>query len=644
MKNNRQDAKNAKGKRRRNLRAGLVFFLALLASWRFISSSEAQLALDAPYQIQVVLHVAENRFLTPLFKEQVQREARDQLQLAFGPLARVEVVSEHPLLPQILERGLQSALDGWDELSDRATHFVLIDFVQGRYELQARAHDGFTGLATPVIRQDLTNDRRLVGQRIAELVESNFSFVGNVLPAGKDAELVLKGGRLIANPERWIKPGHLFTVVRIVQDGERLRSSPIAWAVLQVKDAPRDGQCRCQWFHRFASDRLGAEPGVIGYRAVQLHTDHAPLQLQLIDEDTFRPLDGVPLQIFRSGFTGKEKPSELTTNRDGLAQSRAPYTGVAFVRILSRDTHEPRAQFPALILAGRTLVVRLKLGAESEGIASLNLRRDLLVRRIYDQHRVAAERVTELNVQLAAKSLEDALKTAETGKEALAKEIEELVLEQGELAKQARDKKVSIDLSEAREQIEQLRRRGIELEKFAAQLQAVIKESASPEAQARKQLLARARLLESQAEIEAALTLYAQFLAADPKQTEVRAHLESLKAAWTPKSEAHAMARKFIYQIWPTIEPAALKTQLPLAEKAFATCKQAGDYFVPMKLLHINVAHAGKLKARIDALKRSDSPDNRAEAKTILEVTDSFRRLHAEVTAYLKQKGRTADD
>ena len=336
----------------------LVFvFCLVLDSWFLVLGAQP----DAPYHLQVVLHVAENRFLTPLFKEQAQRDVRDQLQLAFGPLARVEVVTEHPLLAQVLDRGLQTALDGWDDLSGRSTHFVLIDFVQGRYELQARGHDGHTGLASPVTRQERTGDRRLVGQKAAELVAGNFSLAGTITPGGKDVELTIHGGKLVSNLGRWLQPGTLFTVTRIRQEGERVQSSPIPWAVLQVKDALREGRCVCQWFHRFAADGLSAEPGV-SYRAVQLHTDRAPLQLQLIDADSYRPLDGVPLQIFRDGFAAKEKPIELTTNRDGLAVTRDPYTGIAFVRVLTRDTHQPRAQLPVEILEGRTVVVRLKLG------------------------------------------------------------------------------------------------------------------------------------------------------------------------------------------------------------------------------------------------------------------------------------------
>src|SRR5260370_42054304 len=56
---------------------------------------------DQPYHLQIVLHIADNRFLTPIFQEQVERELRDHLQLTYGPLAKVEVVRHHPLLREV---------------------------------------------------------------------------------------------------------------------------------------------------------------------------------------------------------------------------------------------------------------------------------------------------------------------------------------------------------------------------------------------------------------------------------------------------------------------------------------------------------------------------------------------------------------
>src|SRR5437763_17164105 len=81
-------------------------------------ASPARAALDpelkTPYQLRVVLHIADHRALTPVFQQQFQRELAGQLQLTYGALARVEVVRVHRLLKDIRARGL-AALDEWGE-------------------------------------------------------------------------------------------------------------------------------------------------------------------------------------------------------------------------------------------------------------------------------------------------------------------------------------------------------------------------------------------------------------------------------------------------------------------------------------------------------------------------------------------------
>src|SRR5262245_42128705 len=108
-----------------------------------LAPTPARAQLDAglktPYQVRVVLHIAEHRLFTDAFQEQLQRELRDQLQLNFGALARVEVRPDHPLLPELRAKGL-AALDNWDEVSDVRTVFLLLDYADGQYRLQTRQY------------------------------------------------------------------------------------------------------------------------------------------------------------------------------------------------------------------------------------------------------------------------------------------------------------------------------------------------------------------------------------------------------------------------------------------------------------------------------------------------------------------------
>src|SRR5438132_6683022 len=138
--------------------------------------------LNKPYQLQVVLHISENRSLTAVFRDQIERDLRDSLQAALGRLARVQVLPNHKLLPEVEAKGLGRALDGWNFITGTKLHFVLIDYVDGRYEIQARQYDGVAGLASPVVRrppQPIT-DRLLVARSAALLVSEDFGVVGTV--------------------------------------------------------------------------------------------------------------------------------------------------------------------------------------------------------------------------------------------------------------------------------------------------------------------------------------------------------------------------------------------------------------------------------------------------------------------------------
>src|SRR5439155_8322904 len=105
---------------RKLVRSG--FLIVCVCCLPSLARADLDPGLKQPYHLQIVLHIADNRFLTPIFQEQVERELRDHLQLAYGPLAEVEVVRHHPLLRVVRTKGLQLALDGCDELSDRKTH------------------------------------------------------------------------------------------------------------------------------------------------------------------------------------------------------------------------------------------------------------------------------------------------------------------------------------------------------------------------------------------------------------------------------------------------------------------------------------------------------------------------------------------
>src|SRR5262249_6714108 len=84
--------------------------------------------VGTPYRLQIVLHIAQHRQFTDVFRGQIERELHDSLQAAFGDLAEVEIVHTHPYLAKIEAEGLQQGLDARNEVTGVKTPYVMIDF------------------------------------------------------------------------------------------------------------------------------------------------------------------------------------------------------------------------------------------------------------------------------------------------------------------------------------------------------------------------------------------------------------------------------------------------------------------------------------------------------------------------------------
>src|SRR5262249_37920292 len=158
-----------------------------------------------------------------------------------------------------------------------------------------------------------------------------------------------------------------------------------------------------------------------------------------------------------------------------------------------------------------------------------------------------------------------------------------------EIRQLAKAKNLSYDLRQGEQQIDELRRQAKDLQAIVQRLEHVNKEAAGSEkARGLHKLLERAGPYEKEGEFAQATPLYEQVVQASPDQTKVKAHLDQLKEAWTEKGEKHKNARKFIYEIWPTLDVAQLQKNLDAAKGALAACREAGDKLTPQRLLRAN--------------------------------------------------------
>jgi hypothetical protein len=602
--------------------------------------------VTSPYNLEVVLHFADHRFLTKAFREDVRRQLEDLLRLNFGRLARVQVKVPDPrkdaLLRDILTRGLGPALDAYEDLSDVKKHFVLIDYVGGRYRVRARQHDGLTGLNSPVVRREETGDRRAVPRLAARLVDRDFGLVGTV--TGRDqggVRLALRGGRLVKAGvlRRWIDRDDILAVSRLSEEGGKARAARLEWALLQVEAPPAGGACRCRYYHRYTADDLDEGPGTQGYRGLRLTATTAPLRLRLLDDQTLEPRDGLTVKVSHTGFG--VAAAELTSTADGLVTSNDSYAGVAFVQVFAGT--KPVAQMPVEVVADGTVVCRVRVNQEAGDITQLELRRERWLRRLFEELRFANDRVKKLNALLGGKrpQPEVALGEAELGRKNLAQEIKALKAEREALRKAAKGVE-GFDLAEGDQPLRDLDEQQNQLGKFIDNLHKAIAEA---EAEQRLRImLQRAVLLEKQADFPAAIKQYKEVLTQRPKEAKVRAYLGNLEKEWALHGPEHEKARAFIYDQWPRkMDTAALKAALPKAWEAFKECQKVGDRLSPRKMLAADVAHAGELKDRLAALRRApDREDRRTETKTIVHLAAELQRLHAEVSAFVRPEARAA--
>jgi hypothetical protein len=609
--------------------------------------------MKKPYQLNVVLDVGDHRVFTAVFKDQVRRDLRDILQADLGKLAQVKVefldaLVKKPrgrksaltlaLLKDVRARGLQKPLDGFKEVIGVKTHFVRLRFANGRYRIEARQHDGLTGMASPLVRSRQTSDRLLVARTAAVLVRRDFGLVGTVTGVNGDmVTLKVKGGLLkessgkLVSLGRWVGPGEVFAVAQITRGGGGLRSVELQWALLQVSRAPEDGKCECQYFRRFADDRLVRRGGVLAYRCLKLTTVRAPLRLRLLDFETRKGYDGLQVKVSSRGFEGDTK--NTTTDSTGkIIPLSETYAHVAFVSVFVGD--EAQLRFPVAMLSDRTVDCYVSIDPAVEARAQKGLRRDNWVRRVYDSLAVAADRVPELNQLMKKSKLAQAAAQAEEGLRSLDADLKSLAAERQRLKKEG-----GVDLSEGDQRLNELRKRRQELDRFLKRLLKVRKEARDSDRALVLKMIARARLLESQADFAQAIKIYEKILDEHRKETNVRKRLKRLADAWVIQSKDHRAARLYIYEKWPKIKgPVALAKNLKTVRAKWKECQKAHDLLTPLKLLRVNLRHAHALKKRMADLRPKESEDDRKEVKVIGQVAGELKQLHEEITKYLKKE------
>jgi hypothetical protein len=610
--------------------------------------------LKSPYQLRIVLHFADHPDIKAAFQDRVAKELEDAVQGALGDLGDVKVVREHPKLREVLQSGLQAALDGWKERSSIKTHFVLVRYNGFEYEIQARQHDGVTGQASlftgQVVRTERTRDRDFVARTAALLVARDFGLIGTIdgpVDSQEQVRVVLKGGGLGAPLSPWVKVGEVFGVVGIPNDGKGETVFP--WLLLRVKTPPadgaRDGVCVCHVFYRHPDQLL--KPSMAGFRCVKLGTARGPVRLRLTQRNPQRPglsTETLTVYVRRNGF--ERQPGDelrLETQSEGTIDTarygeEGAFEHLAFVSIYGGAAATARVpRLPVPILTDQPLEVSVPVAADDDGL--FRFERDKWTRGVNDSYLVQVNLFKRLNEMMKnPEQRKETLAEAQAGLERCREDRARLTADRKNLESAMRQLPPSArpNLTAWDDRLQKIRKSEEELVAYIDDIKRIQKEETDPVRVKALDDTNRARLLEKSYDYGEALKLYESASKVKGLDTGLREHIAELHKLWDPKDKKHEEARDFIYQKWPKLDTPGLKAQMDKAKEAFAECKRAGDRVGPQKMMEAMLVHRQRIEKELKDLNPRLNVEDEPKTKVIEEVTTELAKLEADIEADLK--------
>lgn len=619
----------------------------------------------SPYQLRIVVRTAEHPTLTKHFRAEVMKSVGSSLQAALGSVGTVDVIDlndtpaddRDPLWKLVDEKGLE-ALDSVSAAGGGKTHFVFIDFADGKYEIRTRQHDGTTGFISPFVRKVVHGDRGFVGRLAGLSIAQDFAAVGTFDANAAQVSVVLKAGEL-GSMDAWVKKGEVFAVVEIKQGRRALPKTPaksktadkkepagpilmgrrLDGVLLQVIDGPRNGLCVCKLHNRYGRlpDRDAAS---LGYRAVKLGTGEGQLKLQLTDPSgaPFRN-DVLQPRVGANDYPDGGRDREELNFSDGIFTSQDPFKNIAFVLVKASDTVV--ARIPIEIYPDQVAVRKIRLNPNSEPAPFMTAAADFL-ERIRNSRIMLARSFEEIGL-IQAKDHQKALDYAVLALDSLSKDSDVLRRDLDRLRERYKADAPPGLFDGPETDLKLFDEKTRELRAHITRLRDVIRIENDPAAMAARKtidaLLLDAKLAVQSADLDKAIAKYEQALqSADNMpmaKMEIEAAIENLKKVWTPKGPEHAAARKFIYETWVNLgTPTEIQEAMPTAKNAVKTCKAASD---PFSLLKMYLTGPQVMERFAENLKRlADEAADDEDRKKLA----GYERTRKELEDLLNELGR----
>jgi tetratricopeptide (TPR) repeat protein len=658
----------------RHVFAAVVVVLAVAAPARAQLDPEPK----QPYLWRVVLSAKPHPLLTPEFRERVRRDVLAALQPGLGAHGTAEVIDLaelprdrwDPLWQQFDDKGF-AALDAPRDLTGVKTHFLRIEYRDGRFHLESRQYDGFTGLSSPLVRAQSTRAPELVGRSAGLMIDRDFGLAGTVEPvAGKpdEVKVLVRGGGL-GPVDRLVHTGDVFAVAAVRRTNREapppirtatgkiiapppgsvpppgLTSTPRDFTLLKVTDVSPDGTLRCAVLTRYQT-AMPTAGGVVGYRCMKLGTVRAPVAVRLRagDGSIYKTASNVSVRASDAGFPSGPAESKEVCNFDSKTaqfRSQRPLANVACITV---SLGASQKRFPVPILDDGPITLPFEINPQIEEKIAFE-------RAVLNTATAAADARLAQSVcyQTVAKLIDqqknsDALARAKGGfqsADAADKGLTDEVARLREQLDKSPEAKRVLDTIE--QNLTALRKYNADLGAHIKTLEGVVKRENDPSIAAKElqaeTINARITLLLARGDVDEALAAYDQLiviLGADA-DVQVRPRRDKLAAEWKPKDEQHAKARDYLLKTWPAVATVQdFKDSLPLVLAHVETCKQHGDKWTMRKLLTIFSTAAVKLNDLVAPL----DPASDSDRKLLADANDAGKqlaRLEQELREFVKE-------
>jgi hypothetical protein len=636
-------------------------FAAIAALFLVVGPASAQVDPEpkTPYLWRIVLKAEPHPLLSAAFREQLKHDLVAALQPALGTpgqpgwIGTVDVVEladllkdkdKDPLYQQFDDNGF-AALTGSRDLNGAKTHFLKLEYRDGQYFLESRQHDGFAGLASPLVRKQSVRAPELVGRTAGLMLDRDFGLTGSIEPSAvkvDEVKVIVRGGQL-GPLDHFVKPDDVFAVSEVTKTNRPapplvrtstgkiiapppgsipppgLTATPRAFTLLRVIDVNRDGTLRCGVLSQFEK-AVPQRAGIVTYRCMKLGTIEAPLTVRLVSDSpsSSTGAGAVTVRATESGFSAAADVRDALPFQNGLFRSGRDLKNVACVTVSLGPTQT--RIFPVPILGPDPVALPFEVNPKLEERAA-HLRGVIAAFVRVADARNAQTICFDATAKLIEKQKnEEAWNRAKGGWEAAD------AVDKGVSDELARLQEYSEKSPEATRLIKSIEQNLVVLRQFNAQLaehvktlDGVVKREKDPKFAAIQvqadALRTRITLLLGRGDVDEAISAYNNLAQLDPENAEIKAAREKLIADWKPKSDAHAKARDYLLKTWPAVATIPdFRDSLPEVGRSIDECLKNNDRYALRKLLTIFNAAAVKLNDLAEPLDKNSDADRKLAA------------------------------